>query len=490
MIALFEDLLVEDAFATGRQRAPAVLDLPLPGPRLGPEWLTPRSGPLLFPPEALGVRAFLVLNRFPFNGVSLSRHHRQQIDRAVRFLAGRSRPGRPGVHIRLVGHADLVGPARFNDALGLRRAGVVREAFMASIARQASWLRARTRFDVETRGERQPVAPGNTADGRARNRRVSIYVAYQGAIDPRRPGVHGAIPGIVPVNVPVTAARPPSPRTCCMLAPTQSPLGARTSNSNLDDPASLGTHRSANEVTGIVYHPLYGFLDLGHLRDHCDLTRFVYNRIAHSNGAPGTIPTSNGQARITTRIPPERWMLAARSIANDDGVGHEISSYNEMFPGGHNSSFSPEDLVSNFIGTRLAEIAMQSPGSFEAGATFAIDNLMFGSADRAGSRQAFDNINGCWVQFSSGSSIMSDGYLRRRNFTRTPWKAPGVRNAVTPSFVFDSLAAAETHYQYTHTAGVTIPKASFPTEITRIRADARTRYGSDFDQPTPCAVAP
>ena len=40
---------------------------------------------------------------------------------------------------------------------------------------------ASTRFSTEGRGSREPVADNATADGRARNRRVEIYVAEPAA---------------------------------------------------------------------------------------------------------------------------------------------------------------------------------------------------------------------------------------------------------------------------------------------------------------------
>mgnify|MGYP005848353339 CR=1 FL=1 len=59
----------------------------------------------------------------------------------------------PGALMRLEGHADLVGPERYNDRLGLRRARAV-AARLAALGVDRARLRA-----VESRGMRDPVVP-------------------------------------------------------------------------------------------------------------------------------------------------------------------------------------------------------------------------------------------------------------------------------------------------------------------------------------------
>ncbi len=80
-------------------------------------------------------------------------------------------------------------------------------------------------------------------------------------------------------------------------------------------------------------------------------------------------------------------------------------------------------------------------------------------------------------------TVLNLDYLKRRNFTRRPFKVGHPNDARTPSWVLAGFGDAETFYSYTHTLGTTIPKTSFPAEIARIRADAATRYGANFDKP-------
>ncbi len=75
----------------------------------------------------------------------------------------------PQVRIEIAGYTDNVGVARSNQRLSLRRAEVV-----------SSWLVRKgigaTRIVTVGLGDRDPVAPNSTADGRAKNRRIEFHV--------------------------------------------------------------------------------------------------------------------------------------------------------------------------------------------------------------------------------------------------------------------------------------------------------------------------
>lgn len=75
----------------------------------------------------------------------------------------------PNAEVRIVGHTDSTGSDAINNPLSLAR---------AESARNFLTLRgvSGARIQVEGRGSHQPVASNDTLDGRARNRRVEIYV--------------------------------------------------------------------------------------------------------------------------------------------------------------------------------------------------------------------------------------------------------------------------------------------------------------------------
>ena len=68
-----------------------------------------------------------------------------------------------------IGHTDAVGADSYNEKLSLRRAEAVK-AYLVSNGVAAA------RVFVEGKGEAQPVADNKTAEGRAKNRRVTVEV--------------------------------------------------------------------------------------------------------------------------------------------------------------------------------------------------------------------------------------------------------------------------------------------------------------------------
>ena len=75
----------------------------------------------------------------------------------------------PSTDVRIIGHTDNTGSDAVNDPLSMQRAMAARD-----------YLAARgvdsRRILIAGRGEREPVADNRTEAGRARNRRVEIYL--------------------------------------------------------------------------------------------------------------------------------------------------------------------------------------------------------------------------------------------------------------------------------------------------------------------------
>ncbi|MEA2603861.1 MAG: hypothetical protein QOF89_4853 [Acidobacteriota bacterium] len=276
----------------------------------------------------------------------------------------------------------------------------------------------------------------------------------------------------------------PTFRPCCILAPAI-PLGG--TNSNFVDPTSLGVHGTSSEARGLIYSGKGGFLDLGHIRDHCDETKFVFDQIVALGGSLGTVQTANGFAMLKkSPSTTAETIRVARAICIDDGLGHEIFSYDLSIPGMHNSSFSPEDLCSNFLGTLLAELAINAGGVFNTAVTTELDKLVksLDGQTVAETRKAFDLINGRWVDFSGTSSVLSDDYLKRRNFEQKPFQTGHASDATPPSFVTAPIPDQSAFYDFFYfETRKLIPKTSYAVEIARIRKDAAARYGKDFDKP-------
>ena len=77
--------------------------------------------------------------------------------------------GDANVRVQVVGHTDSTGSDAVNNPLSLDRAQSVRDYL-------ASRGVAPARVQTEGRGEHQPIADNSTAEGRAKNRRVEIFL--------------------------------------------------------------------------------------------------------------------------------------------------------------------------------------------------------------------------------------------------------------------------------------------------------------------------
>lgn len=82
----------------------------------------------------------------------------------------------PGTTVLIVGHTDSTGSDAVNDPLSLDRAASARRY----IVRQGVQV---NRVAIDGRGSHEPVADNDTARGRARNRRVDIFVGEPAPAD-------------------------------------------------------------------------------------------------------------------------------------------------------------------------------------------------------------------------------------------------------------------------------------------------------------------
>jgi outer membrane protein OmpA-like peptidoglycan-associated protein len=75
----------------------------------------------------------------------------------------------PNLRIRVVGHTDSVGSETYNQQLSERRARATADYLISQGV-------ASSQVTIEGRGEQDPRASNSTAEGRAQNRRVEIYL--------------------------------------------------------------------------------------------------------------------------------------------------------------------------------------------------------------------------------------------------------------------------------------------------------------------------
>ena len=75
----------------------------------------------------------------------------------------------PSSTVTIIGHTDSTGSPAVNEPLSLQRADATRDYLVARGV-------AANRFQIDGRGAREPVASNDTEAGRARNRRVEIFL--------------------------------------------------------------------------------------------------------------------------------------------------------------------------------------------------------------------------------------------------------------------------------------------------------------------------
>jgi outer membrane protein OmpA-like peptidoglycan-associated protein len=76
----------------------------------------------------------------------------------------------PVTMVTIIGHTDSTGTDAINNPLSVNRAASTRDYLVARGV-------ATSRIAIDGRGSREPIADNNTLDGRAKNRRVEIFVA-------------------------------------------------------------------------------------------------------------------------------------------------------------------------------------------------------------------------------------------------------------------------------------------------------------------------
>lgn len=79
----------------------------------------------------------------------------------------------PSMEVRIVGHTDNTGSDAINNPLSVNRAQSARDYLVARGVSSA-------RIAIDGRGSREPIADNGTAEGRARNRRIDIFLAERG----------------------------------------------------------------------------------------------------------------------------------------------------------------------------------------------------------------------------------------------------------------------------------------------------------------------
>jgi hypothetical protein len=282
----------------------------------------------------------------------------------------------------------------------------------------------------------------------------------------------------------------------------------------------------------MTYTCLAGFIDVAHVRHGMDLTRFYYDQLSR-NRTRGTllysyegIPRLIPNIAILEDIPDDKVLGVAQHMAWTELLFHEIDTYwwQKWMPGGHNSSFSPEDLVSNLVGVFLgggaleALAAKQYPTFDDAAADMLVLFLQdVGGRDGARTEAAYQKIENIWYEKRPPfpwllpfpfppfppSLRRADTHLKRRNFGLAgdvnvidPWFVAGVPGCPPqPQFpeAIPKRIPGEFNrfYSAIFASGLLnghfrlIQKHNYPIRVDEIISDAKALYGPNADKPDP-----
>ncbi len=206
----------------------------------------------------------------------------------------------------------------------------------------------------------------------------------------------------------------PNTRACCALG--QWEFGA----SGELDPTALGGHRYGGGTlgggpVGYVYTARAGLVDLGHLRDLADMTKFIYE--AMDSGCT-KLELYEGTATVHTMPSDKKSIIElAGAIAYVESWAHELTTWDDY------SSFSPEDVPSNIIGIEIAKRALKTSGSYDAAMDTILDAMINGellARSKANTKSVLTKIKNKWYALTVGLVPLK---LIRRNFDGTPWMA-------------------------------------------------------------------
>ncbi len=78
--------------------------------------------------------------------------------------------GQPNTEIRIIGHTDITGTDTINNPLSVNRAASARDYLVGRGVDSR-------RIQIDGRGSREPIADNSSESGRAKNRRIEIFLA-------------------------------------------------------------------------------------------------------------------------------------------------------------------------------------------------------------------------------------------------------------------------------------------------------------------------
>lgn len=214
---------------------------------------------------------------------------------------------------------------------------------------------------------------------------------------------------------------------------------------SIDD---LGEHRymgHKREGIGTIYSHRGGFIDIAHLRDQIDWTRYLFTTIVAHKGKGAVVLRLRNEAgrkmlhlNVPAQFDTEDCIQLAGKIAYDFSLWHEISTWygasTVPFIPEKFSSFSVEDLYSNLLGIHVGMKTLRSTLPFNQAATQIIastlDSLeVVKTAEET--YKAYDAVHDKW--YTDQKRVPRTNITLQRDLdvlqSTRPWLVPEVKGA-------------------------------------------------------------
>ncbi|MEX0425562.1 DUF4056 domain-containing protein [Providencia rettgeri] len=217
--------------------------------------------------------------------------------------------------------------------------------------------------------------------------------------------------------------------------------------------ASAALMGLSNEKIGLLYTDKSGFIDISHVRDTADYTFYLFSQIYPRLGQQWSVSLSeelaDRQIHFSAFEPPQsakqRYTLSAylaAKLAFQLAVWHEIAQWYgyQSVPGFSEgiSAFSPEDLYSNLLGSRLAlTLILQGRAGSLATYSQSMENILprvlhlLGSNDRKTTRKIFDSVDGLW--WNSYRRVPEKFLVLTRDYQTSDQRYPLMPSQIMPS---------------------------------------------------------
>ncbi len=230
------------------------------------------------------------------------------------------------------------------------------------------------------------------------------------------------------------------------------------------DPTKLAGHHYGetgtyvplqSEPWGFVYTTNAGLVDLGHVRDNADETRYIFASLLNKTLFPpvfegvAAIPAfaadaGPAQKKMDPSSDPALAIDIAGAIDYTVGLAHELETWEAFGPSGQFqdawSAFSPEDLPSNTIGIELAKRVLAA-GAYADDDDYnnCVDTILpqimqeLNAQPEKRTSTVLEEIAHGWFF----KLLHPTEQLRRRNFDAVPWIAwsSGDPEPVKPSWL-------------------------------------------------------